>query len=284
MLLVQWRLRVPSKSGDADQTKLEKLRRVDFVGAFCLCLAVFSICFVLEVGGQKVPWNSSTVYTFTGVGLLASIAFVISATQVQEPVFPLRLITHYDVVTNYLILILQIIVQISLMMAVPLYFQATKRASISETGLYLLPAFAGNTLGGLLSGYWIKGTGDFKLPTVLSPILALCCMTLCFLRWNGNTEAWESLYIFPGGLATGIITSSAFVGVAARVPKQDLAVAGGGMYLCVNIGGVAGASIGSAVHETALRMSLNEALRDVENGSEVGQDGSIVSGAQKYAC
>lgn len=269
MLLVQWRLEVPIKYGPREQSKQEKLKRVDFFGAFSLCLAILGLCFVLEVGGQKVKWDSPIIFAFVGVSVLAGTAFVFNASRVPEPIFPLRLLTHFDVVTYYVITLLQVILQMSLTLTVPLYWQATTLASPGETGLYLIPAFAGNTLGGLFSGYWIKHTGRFKLPTVLGPIAGICCMVLCLLTWNGHGGAWKSIFIFPGGLGMGIISSSVFVGLAASVPEEDVAIAGSGMYLCVNIGGVAGTAAGSAVYEAALRRGLQSALMGQANGGNV---------------
>lgn len=164
-------------------------------------------------------------------GLVSAVLFVIRAKRAKEPIFPLRLIAHRDVATNYIIVMLQVMVQVSLMLAVPLYFQATTHASTAAAGAYLIPAFVGNTLGGLLSGYWIRKTGLYKVPTVVAPILSITCMLLILFLWNGNTGIFKSLFTFFGGFANGTIANSAFVGVAAAVPEADVAMAGSGLYL-----------------------------------------------------
>lgn len=275
MSLVQWRLKVPVKYGPRDQSKAEKLKRVDFFGAFSLCLAILGVCFILEVGGQKVPWNSTIIFVFAGVSVLSAAAFVLNASRVPEPIFPLRLIAHFDVVTYYLITLLQVILQMSLTLTVPLYWQAIEKASPAESGLYLIPAFAGNTLGGLFSGYWIKKTGRFKLPTVLGPLMGICCMALCLLALDASGGGWKSVFIFPGGFGMGLIASSVFVGLAASVPEEEVAIAGSGMYLILNIGGVAGTAAGSAVFETTLRKTLQASLADVDDGPQVRTDRTL---------
>lgn len=272
ILLVQWRLKLPNKQADSESTKWQKLQRVDFVGAFFLCYTIFAACFVLDIGGQRIPWTSPVLIGIASSGCISAILFVISARLVNEPIFPLRLITHYDVATHYLIVLLQVMVQMALMMSVPLYFQATKNANAAAAGAYLIPAFVGNTLGGLLAGYWIRRTGRYKWPTVISPVLAAVCMVLCLLRWNGNTSPWESSYIFVGGFATGMVSSSAFVGMAAGVAPEDIAVAGSGMYLFFSIGAVAGTSAGSAVYQMGLRSGLQRALDGVKGGNEVSDN------------
>lgn len=268
-LLVQWKLSLPSKDTDnASETRIDKLKRVDFVGALFLCLTIFTACFIIDVGGEKVAWDSPVMIAMIVTGIVSAVLFVVSAKKVKEPIFPLRLLTKYEVVTNYLVVALQVMVQLSLMMAVPLYFQATKDANTAEAGAYLIPAFVGNTLGGLLAGYWIRKTGRYKWPTVFAPVLAIGCMLLC-MTWNGRTSIWSSLFIFPGGFGNGVISSSVFVGVAASVSEEDIAVVGSGLYLFFNIGAIAGASAGAAVYQTGLQERLETALSGVDGKMEV---------------
>lgn len=42
------------------------------------------------------------------------------------------------------------------MFIIPVYFQVMMNASTGEAGAYLVPAVAGNMVGGLLAGAWIK--------------------------------------------------------------------------------------------------------------------------------
>ena len=269
ILLVQWRLHLPNKHEETDQSKWEKLKRVDFIGATFLCFTIFAAAFVIDSGGQKLAWDSAPLIGLIVAGAVSAILFVISAKYVREPIFPLRLIAHYATATSYLIVWLQVMVQMSLMMAVPLYFQATRNASTAAAGAYLVPAFVGNTLGGLLAGYWIRRTGRYKWPTVFAPILSVGCLVLCLLTWNGDTSIPQALFILPGGFATGMISSSAFVGMAAGVSAEDIAIAGSGMYVFFNIGAISGASAGGAVYQTGLKAGLEDALHDVKGGEKV---------------
>ena len=269
ILLVQWQLHLPSSTHDKEHSTWQKLQRVDFIGAFFLCYFIFAGCFVLDAGGQNYPWDSPIIFAVIVSGVVSMVLFVITAQRVKEPIFPLRLLKYYGLFTNYLIVLLQVMTQFSLVMSVPLYFQATKHATTAAAGAYLVPAFVGNTLGGLLSGYWIRKTGRYKWPTVFAPILSIVCMLLCLYLWNGNTSIAESTYIFPGGFAAGMVNSAAFVGMAADIPPEDISVAGNGMFLFLNIGAIAGASAGSAAYQTALRSALRKAFREVKGGDKV---------------
>ncbi|KAK4952433.1 hypothetical protein LTR10_009239 [Elasticomyces elasticus] len=269
IFLVQWQLHLTPKQDNQKRSKWDKLRRIDFVGAFFLVLTILSACLILDIAGQRAPWNSGLVRAMGAVAVLSGIAFVATASIVPEPIFPLRLLGQYAVVTNCAIIVLQMMVQMSLMVAVPIFFAATMKTSSAEAGLYLIPAFAGNTLGGLIAGYYIKKTGRFKPPTVVAPILAVSCMLLCYYTWSEPASGWMSLAILPGGFATGMVSSSAFVGLTAGVAEEDMAVAASAMYLFFNIGAIAAVSSGGAVFVSSLRSSLERGLEGREDGPEI---------------
>lgn len=133
------------------------------------------------------------------------------------------------------------------MFCVPLYFQVTKSASPSEAGFYLIPAVVGNTVGGLVTGSYIKRTGRYKLPTLLASVIAGFCHLMVSVRWRGHTSIWEALYIFPGGVGTGIANSSTFIAITAATTDEELAIAGSGLYLCGSFGSLLGVTLSSTV-------------------------------------
>jgi predicted MFS family arabinose efflux permease len=270
LAMVALALKVPTvKTTDKTQSNWDRVKRIDFTGALFLGTTILSLCLILDLGGTRLPWASHWIFVLLGTTFASGVVFIISAKRAAEPIFPLELATHFVVVTNYVVILLQTTAQSALMVTVPIYFQVTAAASTSEAGAHLIPAFAGNTLGGLITGYCIKRTGRYKPLTILSPIMGvLCTLTLLFV-WDGHTSPWLSLLIFPGGLAMGIISSSAFVGLAAGVEEEAIAVTTSGMFLAFNIGSIAGVSSGSAVLQNVLRSSLGTALGGVDGGEEV---------------
>ena len=60
------------------------------------------------------------------------------------------------------------------------------------------------------------------------------------LRWHGQTNVWESLYTLPGGLGTGIVQTTTFIGVQAAINPAHKAPAISGIFLVVTIGGMVG--------------------------------------------
>jgi hypothetical protein len=95
------------------------------------------------------------------------------------------------------------------------------------------------------------------------------CFSLLLALWRGNTPSWQSIFIFPGGFATGIAHASLFVALATSVEEKDMAIAGSGLYLSGNIGAVTGLSLASAVFNNALNDGLNSALSNLPDGQDI---------------
>ncbi|RMX91660.1 hypothetical protein D0868_13862 [Hortaea werneckii] len=272
IILVQLKLRMAEKGVESSERTWDKLKRIDFIGAFFLCSTILAVCLILDLGGRKVGWTSQSILVFGGIAVLSAIGFVISA--LAHP--PSSASYTLAVFTNSLMVFLQSSTQAALTLLIPVFFQVVKKASVAEAGAYLIPAFTGNLLGGLMSGYWIKRTGLFKVPTVVAPMLTIACMLLCLFTWHENISSWRAIVSLPGGFATAMVSSSTFVGAAAGVEHEDVAVAASTMYLLMNLGAVAGISVGSAVFEDTLRAGLGKAVEGRDDGKKI-LDGALSS-------
>ena len=89
------------------------------------------------------------------------------------------------------------------------------------------------------------------------------------LRWRGQINVYESLYIFPASLGVGLLNSSQFTGLAASIEKPDLAMAVGVFYLSQQIGLMIGAGGSSALLRRAFSDILVADLGDVQGRDKV---------------
>ncbi|KIW00575.1 hypothetical protein, variant [Verruconis gallopava] len=155
--LVAWKLPVSSKSGGTTEAAESKLKRIDWVGAVTLSLTILSALIIVDMGGQKYPFSHPIIISAMVTFAVAGVIFLVTEDRyAKEPIFPLHLLSRYVVVTSYAVLFLQNFAQTALMMIIPIYFQVTKKASTAVAGTYLIPAVFGNTIGGLLTGFFIK--------------------------------------------------------------------------------------------------------------------------------
>jgi hypothetical protein len=75
--------------------------------------------------------------------------------------------------------------------------------------------------------------------------------------------------IFPGGFATGIAHSAVFIGLTSSVAVGEVAIAGSGLYLSGNVGGLVGSAGSSLVFQLALQKNIWKAVESLPNGKEV---------------
>lgn len=108
-----------AKVTDKSQSNWDRLKRIDFTGAFFLAVTILSLCLILDLGESRLPWTSPWIFALIGTTFASTLCFVASAKYAAEPIFPLELATHFVVVTNYLVIILQTTAQSALMVCVP---------------------------------------------------------------------------------------------------------------------------------------------------------------------
>ncbi|KAF6805739.1 major facilitator superfamily transporter [Colletotrichum sojae] len=259
-------------------TDRNALARIDFLGAALLALFILAFLLPIEIGGTRIPWTHPLIFVMFGAAIVLGGLF--AATEewwAKEPIFPLELLKHRDIVLTYIITGAQVAAQLGLMFSVPLYFQVTQRVSNTVAGLHLFPAVAGNAIGGILAGYLIKKTGRYKSLLVLATVASSISYVLLLLRWHGDTNVWESLYILPGGLGAGLVQSAGFISVQAAVNPKHKAAVTSGVFLTVQIGMIIGLSSVSAVMMETMRWRLEALLQGM--GLEAAVRKTVISKA-----
>ncbi|KAI1182500.1 major facilitator superfamily transporter [Nemania serpens] len=237
------------------------LARIDLAGSLLLGAGILLLMLPIEMGGVKVPWTHPIISGLLIAGALTIGVFVVNEARWAEvPVFPLRLMRNRDIVSPYVAMCCIAGAQTSLMYFVPLYFQVTAGASNTLAGLHLVPAVVGNAVGGLVAGSFIRRTGGYKAVILGSSLFASIGYALLILRWRGNTNWWESMYIVLGGFGSGMANSAVFVSLNAVVDPEHKAVVTSGLQLAIPIGMLLGVTAASAVMLDVLQRVLDNKL------------------------
>jgi hypothetical protein len=80
------------------------LWRIDFLGAILLAVAIVSFLLVLNLASKKLTVSDPMVLGLCGLWAGSSLLFLlVEAKYASEPIFPLRLLLHRDVLTAYLL-------------------------------------------------------------------------------------------------------------------------------------------------------------------------------------
>lgn len=107
-MLVEFKLKLNSEQKHLASDLRQKLKRIDFAGAFFLSFTILGALGVLDMGGQKLPWSHPVIIGLGCAAVTCSIGFIFTEKYcAAEPIFPLRLMTNNVVCTSYLMLTLQ---------------------------------------------------------------------------------------------------------------------------------------------------------------------------------
>lgn len=90
------------------QSITQKLKRVDLLGTFLLSITILGFLIFLHLGRQELGWLNVPVLWAAATSIIAVVAFLaVEKWYAVEPIFPLRLITHYAVFSSYTMLSMQ---------------------------------------------------------------------------------------------------------------------------------------------------------------------------------
>ena len=162
----------------ANKGFVSKFRRIDFPGAILLVTSIVAFLLVLNFASKKLTVTDPLIIGLFVLWLATSLLFLlVEAKYADEPIFPLRLLVHRDVLTSYLIIGLMITGQMcvsrlqdlptqqpngtdpewmQMFSSVALYFRVTERASNTIASVHILPSVVGNSIGTLITGWIIK--------------------------------------------------------------------------------------------------------------------------------
>lgn len=94
------------------QSVWTKLKRIDFIGAFFMSVAILACITAFDLGSKKA--NTSVLITLVVIGVSAGALFALTEKfWAKEPIFPLELLGQHAVITSYSIILIQTGIQVA---------------------------------------------------------------------------------------------------------------------------------------------------------------------------
>jgi hypothetical protein len=147
---------------------MEKIARIDFLGAFCLVIAVTSLMVGLDSGSNE-GWTN--VVTITGLSLAPAffaIFIFVEMKVASHPFAPGHVIFDPSLFAAYLANFFGVAGQIAAIFFMPLYFQAVMGYSATQSGTLLIPPMICAVAASITGGLVIKRTGRYYWFTIFS--------------------------------------------------------------------------------------------------------------------
>ncbi|OAQ70375.1 major facilitator superfamily transporter [Pochonia chlamydosporia 170] len=248
---------------------LVKFRRIDFLGAFALVLAVTSLLTGLDFG-SNLGWSKlATIIPLSLAPVFFAVFILIEARVASHPFAPAHIIFHPALFAGYLGNFFGTASQFGVFFFVPLFFQAVQGLSATESGMLLVPGMLVGVCASLFGGWVIKRTGKFYAITIISYgfiVLSLLPISLSVLFRSTLGETFGNMV---NGFGGGCGITTILIGLLANSNQDDTAVVVACSYLFRSLGSSIGISISSAVMQQTLRSQLAARLPNGDQAREI---------------
>ncbi|KAJ5740189.1 MFS transporter [Penicillium malachiteum] len=238
------------------RTMLQVIRSIDLTGSFFLVLAVTALIMGLNLGGNVLAWTHPLVICSLVAAVVLSIILVRYERNVPRAVLPIELLSHEP---RRSIIFGNFFGNMSvntMMFNVPLYFQAVKLATPTESGLRLVGASIAVTISSLATGFLVTWSRRFKPTILLGGFFILLGGLLAGSMDIGTPDSFATIFVSFSSFGQGFAFPTLMVSILATSEQADQAVATTTLGLFRNLGSVLGVSISSWIFQNVLIYEL----------------------------
>ena len=222
-------------------------RRLDFVGASMLTVAIVVLLLALSWGGVRYPWLSAPILGLAAAALAVLALYVFYARRTPDPFLPLDVLNDRVVAPACVSTFFAMVALIGLSAYMPMYFELLLQFSASSAGLAQTALAIGTTFGGLLMGRLIAQLSAPKwlaIPAQVAAIAALLVLTFAIERLS---LAAILVLLVIIGFALGTMFPLTTVSTQNAVDRRHLGVVLATLNLTRNIGGASGSAVYGAI-------------------------------------
>ncbi|EUC34710.1 hypothetical protein COCCADRAFT_3916 [Bipolaris zeicola 26-R-13] len=250
----------------------EKVKKVDFLGAAILILAVFGLLVGLD-RGSNVSWSDPIAIAGLSMTPFFGVFVLVEKYVASNPVAPGHIILNRTLSAYYFCNFFSLGGWIAAVFYIPLYWQVIGDYDASHAGLLLVPSIIFSVTGSLFGGFYMKRTARYYWITV-SAYTALTVGLSFILLFAGVLI--ESIPLMVVGtticsFGTGVGITTTLIGLIANASHADQAVATACSYLFRSLGSVFGISLCATAFNQTLRKTLQSVLQGDDNAAEIAE-------------
>ncbi|MGO8914557.1 MAG: MDR family MFS transporter [Stellaceae bacterium] len=231
-------------------------RRIDYLGAALLTLAVADLLLIFTWGGTSYGWTSPRLLVLMALAPPLVVAVILQELRAPEPVLPPRLFANSVVRTANLASFIVAMAMFGGIVLLPVFLQLVTGVSAGHSGVLLIPLMAGSVVGAFTSGQMMRRTGRYKI----FPLIGLSASALAFALLATMSEATAPstamAYMGVLGLGVGMSMPVMLVAVQNASEPRDIGVATATVAFFRSLGGSFGAAILWSIFLAALARGL----------------------------
>ncbi|KAK6465665.1 major facilitator superfamily domain-containing protein [Scheffersomyces coipomensis] len=235
----------------------QKLKRVDFLGSFCLVSSLMLILTAASLGGKDIPYSSNTFIALvsTSFFLLGAFGYV-EAYVSEEPIIPIHLLANRTILASSLTNWFYTMGIFTYLFYIPVYYTSVMQFTATQNGLRLVPNFFGVSIGSIGAGIYMRSTGKYYNFTIAVGILSVIGV-IRILCISPEIPTWEQfVLLLPSGLGYSSMLTVTLLSLIAAVPAKYQACTTSIQYTFRSTGSTLGVAIASAIFQNLLRSNL----------------------------
>ena len=214
----------------------------------------------LDWRGNEYGWTEPGALALLAGFVVLAVAFVVVELRAAEPVIPMRLFHNQVFSVGNAYGFLGGVAFFGGIIFLPIYLQAVKGFSPTESGLALLPAIIGIFSTSISSGQLITRTGRYKIYPIVGALVLIVALLL-LSQLDVDTPFWQvALYEYLFGAGLGLTMQTIVTAVQNSVEFRDLGAATSSVTFFRQMGGSVGAAVFGAVLSSRLAHYLTDAL------------------------
>ncbi|KAF5855778.1 hypothetical protein ETB97_008439 [Aspergillus alliaceus] len=263
-----------AKSGDVTDeggARRSGITRFDFSGLVSFAIAIILLLFLVQDLSAAPDYLLAPPSILVPAFSAAVILFVaIEAYWAHNPLIPLHLVKT-SLGGFCLNQALMMSSRVGLLSNLTPYMIRVKNATDAFASTAYVLSAVGVSFGALIAGKVIKRSKRYRTMTVIAVGGAIVTYLLIFIRWRTGCYLWELVYLFPNGMAIGILFTTQFIGMSLDVPKEHLSTCITTYYLFQQLGNVVGPSTNVAIVQRVFLGQLKKNLNGWDEQKFIGQ-------------
>ncbi len=227
-----------------DAKKVGPTRKIDWVGAGLIVLAIVPLLLGLSWGGNQFEWSSTQVVSALVMGGVMVVVFVLYESRIPNPLLPLAVFKNRIVGIGLIVSFLTGVAMFGAIFFVPLFFQGVLGASPTASGSFLTPMMLGIVFGAAISGQILSRTGGHYRIQGVAGLSIMAAGLFGLSRVSGDTShgyALTSAVIMGFGLGTSFTIYT--TAIQNSVPQQFLGIATSSAQFFRSVGGSIGLAL-----------------------------------------
>lgn len=235
-------------------------RRIDFLGAGLLALAIATLVLITVWGGVTYSWSSPVILSLAGATIVATGLFIMRERVAPEPILPLRLFKNDIFRVATFMSLLAGFALFGAIVFIPEYQQVVRGYSATKSGLMMLPLIGGLLVSLLTSGRLIAKFGRYRYFPIVGSLFAILGFWLFSHITLATRPVTMSIWMAVLGLGIGPFMQITTLAVQNAVEREDLGTATSTVTFFRSLGSSLGASVFGAILVNRLTHNLKQLL------------------------